>query len=60
MSPECFAEIRAEMGLSFDQLAVLLGVTSRAVRYYEGGERAVSKTVELLLLRLLDDYRNTK
>ena len=40
---------RLDLGLTQTQLSERLGVTLRAVQYYEAGQRPISKTVALLL-----------
>lgn len=49
MSPEQLTEWRTAKGLTPTQLANLLGVTYRAVHYWERGERQIPPTVEKLL-----------
>jgi len=46
------AELRAArqaLDLTQTQMADRLGVTLRAVQYYEAGQRPISRTIELLL-----------
>lgn len=50
------AEIRGarqSLGLTQPQMAAAIGVTKRAVQYYEAGERGVPKPVEMLVKNLL-------
>ncbi|KKM56156.1 hypothetical protein LCGC14_1552040 [marine sediment metagenome] len=50
MTPKEFREMRVQLGLSQDQLAKKLGVSSgRTVRRWELGERKISETTVLLL-----------
>ncbi len=55
MNPQLFREMREQLGLSQDQLAKMLGVSSgRTVRRWELGERKISVTTERLLQIILD------
>lgn len=49
MTPEELKAKRLELGLTQTQLGERLGVTLRAVQYYEAGQRPISRTIELLL-----------
>ena len=49
MMPEVFKAARQRLGLTQQQLALALGVSPRAVRYYEAGTRKVPATVAKLL-----------
>jgi transcriptional regulator with XRE-family HTH domain len=50
MTPKYFKDIRKDLGLSQAQMAKALGLTdARSVRYYEAGERPVSKPIALLM-----------
>lgn len=49
MSPEQFKAIRAKLAMSTYEIADLLGVTDRAVRRYEDGEREISGPIRHLL-----------
>lgn len=49
MTPERFKEMREELGWTQSALASALGVTPRAIRYYEAGQRVVPRPVALLL-----------
>ena len=50
MTPKLFREMREQLGLSQDQLAEKLGVSSgRTVRRWELGERKISETTARLL-----------
>ena len=50
MTPKLFREMREQLGLSQDQLAKKLGVSSgRTVRRWELGERKISETTTRLL-----------
>ncbi len=49
MTPAKFRELREELGWTQSALASALGVTPRAVRYYEAGQRTVPRPVALLL-----------
>jgi len=40
-----------------NELAKLLGVTIRAINYYESGQRPISKTVSILLHRIYQDEK---
>lgn len=51
-------EIRTELGLSQSELAVQIGVSSRAIQSYEQGWRQPSEMVERMLLLLVIAYRN--
>ena len=49
MTPKQFREMRESLGLSQDQLAKMLGVSSgRTVRRWELGEREISETTARL------------
>jgi transcriptional regulator with XRE-family HTH domain len=52
MSPSAFKAWRERMGLTQDEAASALGVSRRAVIYFEQGERNVSRTVSLLCAAL--------
>jgi DNA-binding transcriptional regulator YiaG len=53
MTPTEFKSIRLRAGLSVRQLAKLLRITERAVRYIEDDKRPISGPVSLLM-ELLD------
>jgi DNA-binding transcriptional regulator YiaG len=46
---EVMRKRRAELGLTQGELAEQLGVTERAVQYWEGGQRPVSASILKLL-----------
>lgn len=56
MKPEGLREIRHDMKLTQEELAAVLGVSSRQVQRWEGGTTRISKTVrmavELLRVKL--------
>ena len=55
MTSKQFREMRESLGLSQEQLAKLLGVSSgRTVRRWELGEREISETTARLLQMLWD------
>lgn len=49
MTPEQFKEARTGLGLSQAQLAYKIGLSERAVQYYEHGGRPIPAPVALLL-----------
>lgn len=49
MMPEVFRAIRQRLGLTQHALAEALGVSPRAVRYYEAGSRKVPGPVARIL-----------
>lgn len=49
MMPEVFLSIRQRLGLTQQDLAKLLGVSQRAVQYYEAGSRKVPGPVARIL-----------
>jgi DNA-binding transcriptional regulator YiaG len=49
MTPAEFTALRNALGLSHAKLGEVLGLTSRAIRYYESGERRIPKPVEMAL-----------
>ncbi len=49
MTPEQFKETRDRLGLTQGQLAYKIGLSERAVRYYEQGGRAIPAPVSMLL-----------
>ena len=57
MTGEEFKARRLDLGLTQTQLGERLGVTLRAVQYYEAGQRPISKTVALLLGTLDEQAR---
>ena len=55
MTPKLFREMREQLGLSQEQLAEKLGVSSgRTVRRWELGERKISETTARLMQMLWD------
>ncbi len=52
MTPTEFRELRARLGLTQAALAARLGVTDRAVRRYEAGDRAIAEPIARLLRSL--------
>jgi transcriptional regulator with XRE-family HTH domain len=49
MTPAELTAVRNALGLSHAELGEVLGLTSRAIRYYESGERPIPKTVQMAL-----------
>lgn len=49
MTPAELTALRERLGLSVDEIGEALGLTGRAIRYYEAGQRPIPKTVELAL-----------
>lgn len=47
MTPEEFKAWRKRLGLTQGQAAEALGLSLRAIQYYERGEREITKTVAL-------------
>jgi DNA-binding transcriptional regulator YiaG len=54
-----FREWRAAMGLTQSRAGELLGVTARAVRMWESGNRRVSQTVVILCAMLIREAGHT-
>lgn len=54
MNPRQFIKIRKDAGLSLDQLAKLIQVTTRTIRRYEDGSILISGPV-LKLMELIRD-----
>lgn len=59
VTPAEFKAAREELGWTQSALASALGVTLRAVQYYESGQRAISRPVERLLVSVLGVTRAT-
>jgi DNA-binding transcriptional regulator YiaG len=49
MTPEDVTRVREQLGLTKQQLAKALGMTERAVYYWETGERPITRAIELAL-----------
>jgi transcriptional regulator with XRE-family HTH domain len=49
VTPIELTALRTSLGLSHAQLGEVLGLTSRAIRYYESGDRPIPKTVQMAL-----------
>jgi transcriptional regulator with XRE-family HTH domain len=60
MTSAQFKALRLSLSLSKIEIAEKLGVGIRTIQRYESGDRAISKTVELLLkqLKLTKSYNN--
>ena len=52
ITPEQFKAERSKLNITIKEMAEMLGVSSRAISYYESGERPIPLTVQKLL-RLL-------
>ncbi len=52
MTPAALDALMERLGLSQIELARLLDVSDRAVRYWQEGERPIPRAVELLLLAM--------
>ena len=57
MTPVQFRQIRLDLKLSQDELALLLGVARGTVTRYESGFRRISDTVAKLLERISERQR---
>jgi DNA-binding transcriptional regulator YiaG len=57
MTPKDMERVREQLGLTRAQLAEALGVSRRAVVYWEGGERPITRVVELAVGMLLQQHR---
>lgn len=57
MTPAEFKAAREELGWTQSALASALGVTVRAVKYYEAGQRPVPGPVERIVTSVLDVTR---
>ncbi len=55
MKPEKFLKIRKKLKLTQSQIAKDLGVTERAIRYYEAGDREIPLSIEKLLQYVAKD-----
>ena len=53
MTPDQFKQARKDIGLSVNELADQLGISSRTVRRYEKGTWEVTRVCELAMLYLL-------
>lgn len=49
MTSEEFKAVRERLGMTQGQLAYKIGISERAIRYYEQGGRSVPAPVSLLL-----------
>lgn len=49
MTPEQFKETRDRLGLTQGQLAYKIGMSERAIQYYEQGGRTIPAPVSMLL-----------
>jgi transcriptional regulator with XRE-family HTH domain len=58
MTPAQMREQRSDLGLTQTELAERLGVTLRAVQYYESGGRPVPRPVAILM-RVFANERET-
>jgi DNA-binding transcriptional regulator YiaG len=58
MFPEELTKIRQSMGLSRPEMARRLGVSKRALQYWEDGERQIPGPVVYLSKRLLQDHES--
>jgi DNA-binding transcriptional regulator YiaG len=57
VTPTQFKDARKALGLSLSGMAKALHLKStRAIRYYESGERSVSGPMQELVRRLLSDH----
>ena len=54
MTPDEFLALRVRLGLSHENMGVLLGVGDRTVRRWENGERDIPGPVVLLMDIILD------
>ena len=52
LTKEQFKQIRTELQYTQREMAELLGITIRAISYYESGQKPVSKTVSILTKRI--------
>ena len=57
LTKEQFKKVRTDLQYTQNELAKLLGVTIRAINYYESGQRPISKTVSILLHRIYQDEK---
>ena len=55
LTKEQFKQIRTELQYTQKEMSELLGITIRAISYYESGQRPVSKTVSILMKRIYVD-----
>ena len=55
LTKEQFKQIRTELQYTQREMAELLGITIRAISYYESGQKPVSKTVSILTKRIYVD-----
>ncbi len=54
MTAKQFRAARTKLGLSTEEMGQALGLTGRAIRYYEAGKRPISGPVQLAVKRLLE------
>jgi DNA-binding XRE family transcriptional regulator len=57
MTAHQMTEARKRLGLTQAQLAEALGVTRRAVVYWEAGRRSIARPVEMAVESLLQQHR---
>lgn len=56
MTPEAFKKARKTLGLTQEEMAQALGVSSgETIRRWEKGERGISDTIQILISYLLRD-----
>lgn len=55
MTPSELRAIRTDLGLTQDALATTLGVSRRAVVYWEQGDRPIPQPVAMLLQLLIEN-----
>jgi len=58
MTPTQFKRSRKKLGYSQSQMAEILRLkSSRSIRHYESGTRAISGPIELLIEKLLSELK---
>jgi len=57
ITKEKFKEVRTELQYTQRELSEMLGVTITSISRYENGERAISRTISLLLNRIYKSER---
>ena len=60
MMPEVFRAIRKGLGHTQQSLAGVLGVSTRAVQYYETGERKVPGPVARILIIMESEHASSE
>ena len=57
MIPAEFTRLRKQLGLSYEQLAVVMGKTAMTIRRWEGLDEPIDPTAALAIRKLIEDSR---